>query len=159
MYSRTTGQLVQRKVNELLRQAQELQALLTDTNAESLSAGLTTKQQQVFQAIAKIDGNDAHARQQIQKQLARIEDDPITEPLVVALKTFLKRRQLGVRCVCGEPAAPLWQRNPKAAHGGYLQFSHTGPTGRSATHGFHSTFPKLTIVERINRRWAPLRQR
>lgn len=159
MHPRTTRQLIQRKVAELLKQAQELQALLTSTNGESLSPGLATKQQQVFHAIAKIDGRDAHTRQQIQKQLSRIEGDPITEPLVVALKTFLKRRQLGIRCVCGEPAAPLWQSNAACAEGGYMTFSHTGTSGRSEAHGGATKVPKLTLVERIDRRRTTLRQR
>lgn len=113
---------------------------------------LTPKEEVIFKAIDEMPGTDSQTRMEVESLLALLENDPCTEALVFALKNLFKARIWGVLCSCGEPATVLWQRNSSYALGGNAKFSHTGPSGRSITHGGYAKVPRLLLVDRPDRR-------
>lgn len=113
---------------------------------------LTARQATVFEDIERLPGSDPETRAAVKKLLDTLEGEPITEALVIALKHTFKVRAWGVLCTCGEPAAVRWQRSLRCALGGYMLFSHTGPKGKSVSHGGHTTLPTFTLVERPDKR-------
>lgn len=113
---------------------------------------LSPKQAAVFRRIERVSGTDARARTQVRDLLAALEGERVTEALTTALKQVLSDRGWKMRCGCGEPASPLWRRNPMYAEGGCMQLTHTGPSGRSVTHGGMSRFSRPILIARPDRR-------
>ena len=95
---------------------------------------------------------DQGAMQAVERLLANLEGETITEESVRLLKAFLKRRGWGLRCPrCDEPAAPLWKPDATCSEGGRMQFLHSNAQGTSI-HASRTVFERLRLTERPDRR-------
>ena len=116
-------------------------------------ASLTPEQEEIFQRLEAITGNDKAAIKLAEEVLADLEGNAANKTLVDQLKFFLKSRILGVRTKDGHAAAPVWQRDKGRPQGGYMRLQYTSPdSGASVSTESYAQMPLLKLIARPDQR-------
>jgi hypothetical protein len=121
-----------------------------ETRQAAIVRDLTERQRQVFEAIDALPaGNGPEQRSSIERELAKLRDDPVSEPLVNALKIALRHRELGIAgSKKFSSAAPSWQPDPSLALGGRMRYVYRSLKGKPL---YGENFPKMPTISLVVR--------